>query len=340
MPNLTHQRRIASLQSALAPLRGLLERESIVEIMLNADGRIWIEELGCGMSCTDIVMSAEDADRMIRLVAASSNTEINERNPSLAAKLPEWGARLQASVPPIVSRPVFALRKPAKIVFTLDDYVQRMIISPEIAFLLEVAVKARKNILIGGGTGSGKTTFANTLLQLVAETEDRVYIVEDNPELQCTAENMLQILVQPPFYSHQRAVKDALRFRPDRIIVGEVRDGAALDLLKAWNTGHPGGLATIHANSPTAMLDRLAQLTEEVVPRAPRELIAEAVDYCIHITRDKTHPAGRRVSGIVEVMGIDDRGRWELHPVLEETDETLALQVCEESKEFSEPVAV
>jgi len=329
MPNLTQQRRIASLQNALAPLRELLERESIVEIMLNADGRVWIDELGCGMSCTDIVMSAEDADRMIRLVAASSNTEINERNPSLAAKLPEWGARLQASVPPIVSRPVFALRKPARIVFTLDDYVRRKIITPEIAGLLERAVKARKNILIGGGTGSGKTTFANALLELVAETGDRVYIVEDNPELQCTAENMLQILVQPPFYSHQRAVKDALRFRPDRIIVGEVRDGAALDLLKAWNTGHPGGLATIHANSPAAMLDRLAQLAEEVVPRAPRELIAGAVDFCVHITRDKNHPAGRRVSGMVEVMGIDDRSQWLLHSIAEETDETSALQVHE-----------
>lgn len=300
-----------------------------MEIMLNADGRIWIDELGCGMSCTDIVMSAEDADRMIRLVAASSNTEINERNPSLAAKLPEWGARLQASVPPIVSRPVFALRKPAMIVFTLDDYVRRKIITSRIAGLLERAVKARKNILIGGGTGSGKTTFANALLELVAETGDRVYIVEDNPELQCTAENMLQILVQPPFYSHQRAVKDALRFRPDRIIVGEVRDGAALDLLKAWNTGHPGGLATIHANSPAAMLDRLAQLAEEVVPRAPRELIAGAVDFCVHITRDKNHPAGRRVSGMVEVMGIDDRGQWLLSHIAEETDETSALKVHE-----------
>lgn len=329
MPNLTHQRRIASLRSALAPLRGLLEQESIVEIMLNADGRIWIDELGCGMSCTDIVMSAEDADRMIRLVAASSNTEINERNPSLAAKLPEWGARLQASVPPIVSRPVFALRKPAMIIFTLDDYVRRKIITSMIAGLLERAVKARKNILIGGGTGSGKTTFANALLELVAETGDRVYIVEDNPELQCTAENMLQILVQPPFYSHQRAVKDALRFRPDRIIVGEVRDGAALDLLKAWNTGHPGGLATIHANSPAAMLDRLARLAEEVVPRAPRELIAGAVDFCVHITRDKNHPAGRRVSGMVEVMGIDDRGQWLLSHIAEETDETSALKVHE-----------
>jgi type IV secretion system protein TrbB len=333
MANLTHQRRIASLQSALAPLQRLLERESIVEIMLNADGRIWIDDLGCGMSCTDIVMSSEDADRMIRLVAASSNTEINERNPSLAAKLPEWGARLQASVPPIVSRPVFALRKPARIVFTLDDYVKRKIVSPEIAFVLEIAVKARKNILIGGGTGSGKTTFANALLQLVADTGDRVYIVEDNPELQCTAENMLQILVQPPFYSHQRAVKDALRFRPDRIIVGEVRDGAALDLLKAWNTGHPGGLATIHANSPLAMLDRLSQLSEEVVARAPRQLIAEAVDYCIHITRDKNHPAGRRVTGIVEVCGLDERGQWNLHHIHAETGLPPEIKMHEASIE-------
>ena len=326
MENLTNQRRIASLHSAVAPLRHLLENNSVTEIMLNADGRVWIDEIGCGMSCTDVVMSTEEAERMIRLVAATSNTEINERNPSLAGKLPGWGARLQASVPPIVDRPVFALRKPARMVYTLDDYVQRGIISSEPARLLELAVKSRKNILIGGGTASGKTTFANALLQIVAGTQDRVYIVEDNPELQCSAENMLQILVQASSYTHQRAIKDALRYRPDRIIVGEVRDGAALDLLKAWNTGHPGGLATIHANDPAGMLDRLVQLVEEVVPKAPRYLIAESVDICVHIKRDRSHPAGRCISGIVRVNGLDERGQWVLEPLLASPQTTFHVQ--------------
>jgi type IV secretion system protein VirB11 len=173
----------------------------------------------------------------------------------------------------------------------------------------------RKNVLVGGGTGSGKTTFANALLQVVAETGDRVHIVEDTVELQCSAANKLQILVQPPNYTWQRAMMDAMRFRPDRLVVGEVRDGSALELLKSWNTGHPGGLATLHANDTPGMLDRLCQLIEEVVPVAPRQLVAEAVNVCVHIARNPSHPAGRSVTAIDRVVGLDPNGRWVLAPL-------------------------
>ncbi|ANT65598.1 MULTISPECIES: P-type conjugative transfer ATPase TrbB [Prosthecochloris] len=312
-------RRSATLRNAVQPILSFLEKESILEIMLNPDGNIWVDEAGVGMYKTDVSMNAEEVGRMIRLTAAAFNTEVNEYKPALAATLPGWNARLQASVPPIVASPVFSLRKPPCTVFTLSDYVCKGIMSSEDADFLESCVRDGKNILIGGGTGSGKTTLANALLDVVARTGDRIYIIEDNPELQCRAENMVKVLVQPLVYSHQRAVMDALRFRPDRIIVGEVRDGAALDMLKAWNTGHPGGLATIHANNTAAMLERLAQLTQEVVPTAPRELIAEAVDICVHISRSQDHPAGRRVSGIMGVKGLDSHGQWRLVPARAET---------------------
>jgi type IV secretion system protein VirB11 len=310
------RRRRNSLRTAMLPIVPFLDDDSIVEIMLNADGTIWIDKMGLGMVRTDARMTPEAAETMLKLIAARATTELNEQNPSLSnVQLPGWGARVQAAVPPIVDAPVFALRKPAKIVFTLDDYVQKEILSTELADALRAAIHARQNILVGGGTGTGKTTLANALLQVISETHDRVFIVEDTPELQCTAPNKLQVRIRPPGYTWQRAIMDAMRFRPDRIVVGEVRDGSALELLKSWNTGHAGGLGTVHANDPGAMLDRICQLIEEVVPTAPRALIAETINICVHIHRDPKHPAGRRISGVDRVHGIDSQGRWILRPL-------------------------
>jgi type IV secretion system protein TrbB len=308
-------RRHATLRTAVAPILSFLSDDMVIEIMLNADGRIWVEKAGVGMFASGAVMTAEDALRMLRVVATEMNAELSERNPSLAGKLPIWGARVQASIPPIVEAPVFALRKPAKIVFGLEDYVGRGILAERDAEALRAAVRARRNILVGGGTGSGKTTFANALLREIADSSDRIYLVEDNPELQCAAQNKLQVLVQPPTYTWNRAIMDAMRFRPDRIIVGEVRDGSALEMLKAWNTGHPGGIATVHANDTGAMLDRVCQLIEEVVPIAPRAMIGDTIDVCVHLARDPGHPAGRRVTGIDEVHGISNENRWILVPI-------------------------
>lgn len=311
----TQTRRHAGLRTAVAPIRAFLGDDTVVEIMLNADGRIWVEKAGVGMFASDATMSPEDALRMLRVVATEMNTELSERNPSLAGKLPIWGARVQASIPPIVDAPVFALRKPAKILFGLDDYVSRGILTPAGAGALREAVRERRNILVGGGTGSGKTTFANALLREISDSTDRIYLVEDNVELQCAAANKLQVLVQPPTYTWNHAIRDAMRFRPDRIIVGEVRDGSALEMLKAWNTGHPGGIATVHANDTGAMLDRVCQLIEEVVPVAPRAMVADTIDVCVHLRRDPRHPAGRAVTGIDEVRGISNENRWILVPI-------------------------
>src|SRR5580658_30303 len=310
-------RRASALRSALGPLTAWLDDPRVVEVMLNADGVIWVDKLGQGMLRTPAVMLAPDAERMLRLVASEVLVELNAQSPSLSAKLPApWGARLQAAIPPIVDAPVFALRKPARVVFSLEDYVARGILSAQQRAALADAVRAHDNILIGGGTGSGKTTFANALVKVIAEdTTDRVHIVEDTPELQCAAPNRLQVLVQPGVHSWRDAIMAAMRFRPDRILVGEVRDGSALELLKAWNTGHPGGLATIHANDTRAMLDRLCQLIEEIVYPAPRALVAQTIQLCVHIQRDKSHPAGRRVSGIDRVHALGERGAWTLERI-------------------------
>jgi type IV secretion system protein VirB11 len=308
----TQVRRHAALRTAVGPLLPYLDDERVVEIMLNADGRVWIERAGVGMSEATSGMRPDDALRMLRVVATEMGVELSDRNPSLAGKLPIWGARVQASIPPVVEAPVFALRKPARLVFGLDDYVARGVLTGLEANALRAAVRDRLNILVGGGTGSGKTTFANALLREVAATSDRVYLVEDNPELQCTSPNKIQVLVQPPIYTWNRAIVDAMRFRPDRIVVGEIRDGSALEMLKAWNTGHPGGIATVHANDTRAMLDRVCQLIEEVVPVAPRALVAQTMNICVHLRRDPLHPAGRSITGIDEVVGLDDRGGWAL----------------------------
>jgi P-type conjugative transfer ATPase TrbB len=314
-PSESRSRHEAALRTAVAQLVKFLEDEAVVEIMLNADGSIWIERVGDGMSCSSVTMSPESAMRMLRVVATQMNVELSERQPSIAGKLPIWRARVQASIPPIVDAPVFALRKPAKLIFDLQDYVERQILSAAEADALRRAVRDRENILIGGGTGSGKTTFANALLREIALTDARVYLVEDNPELQCTARNKVQVLVQPPAYGWNRAIVDAMRFRPDRIVISEIRDGAALEMLKAWNTGHPGGLSTVHANNTRAMLDRLCQLIEEIVPVAPRALVAETVNLCVHIRRDPAHPAGRSLTGIDRVLGLSSNGDWVLEPV-------------------------
>jgi type IV secretion system protein VirB11 len=309
-------RRAAALEGALRPVLPFLQDPQVVEIMLNADGAVWVDRLGAGMGRTTARMSPADAERMLRLVASEMLVELNAAAPSLSAKLPApYAARLQASIPPIVDAPTFALRKPAHIVFGLDDYVAKGVLKPRHRDALVAAVRGHQNILIGGGTGSGKTTLANALLQVVAQSDDRVLIIEDTPELQCEAPNKVQILVQPKIHTWRDAVMAAMRYRPDRILVGEVRDGSALELLKAWNTGHPGGLATVHANDTRAMLDRICQLIEEVVHPAPRALVAQTVNLCVHIRRDRRHPAGRSLSGIDRVMGLGPDGAWKLEPL-------------------------
>ena len=219
----------------------------------------------------------------------------------LSGVLPGTGERFQGLLPPVASAPAFSIRKRPAVIWTLDDYVRDEVMSQAQADVLKAAARDRLNILISGGTGSGKTTLANAVLADPAFANDRVFLVEDTPELQCSAWDLVAVLTRrrPVVIGVAELVRDALRMRPDRIVVGEMRDGAAaLETLKSWNTGHPGGLSTLHANSADDVLRRVEDLVAEVSARTPRRAIAQAVDRIVHIRRTA---AGRRVDAILEV---------------------------------------
>ena len=302
------RRKQTQLTTALDPVLHLLNDADVVEVMINPDTRVWVERIGEPPEQTDIQITTAEIERAIRLVASIMQTTISTDNPSVAGTLPQWNARIQASMPPMVDSPALCIRLPAKKVFNLNDYVAKGILTVSQSQILHNAVMDRKNILLGGGTGSGKTTLANALLDVISVTGDRVIIIEDNRELQCNALNKVHFYTDANV-SLQRALFDSLRWRPDRIIIGEVRDKAALDLLKAWNTGHPGGVATIHADSTREMLTRMCQLIEENNMVAPKAFVAQTIDLCVHIKRDKNSPAGRCLSGISEVTGYKN-GDW------------------------------
>ncbi|KGT76923.1 conjugal transfer protein TrbB [Bradyrhizobium japonicum] len=267
------------LRSALgAAIAGYLEDEAIIEVMLNPDGRLWIDRLSNGLMDTGETLSAADGERIVRLVAHHVGAEVHAGSPRVSAELPGTGERFEGFLPPVVAAPAFAIRKPAVAVFTLDDYVVRRIMTSEQAKILRGAVDARKNILVAGGTSTGKTTLTNALLAEVAKSSDRVVLIEDTRELQCRAPNLVALRTKDGVATLSDLVRSALRLRPDRIPIGEVRGAEALDLLKAWGTGHPGGIGTIHAGTALGALRRLEQLIQEAVISVPRALIAETID--------------------------------------------------------------
>jgi type IV secretion system protein VirB11 len=215
-------------------------------------------------------------------------------------------------LPPVAPGPCFAIRKPAQRIYTLADYVSDGIMSAEVARALSLAVVERRNLLVAGGTSSGKTTLANALLAELAPRDERVILIEDTRELQCAAPDTVALRTRPGVVSMADLVRSTLRLRPDRIIVGEVRGGEALDMLKAWNTGHPGGIATVHANSARSALYRLEQLIQEAVIAVPRRLIAEAIDLVVFIHGRGT---ARRIAGMEAVEGLDSTGDYALRPL-------------------------
>lgn len=298
----TETRLLDMLTTALGPVGRWLHTSTVVEIMVNPDGVVWVEHQGAVPQQSGDTLDAATVERVIRLMATHGNVECHAGAPSLSAVLPGDGARFQGFVPPVVTRPAFVIRKKALRVFTLEEYVQAGIMTAAQAAAIIQAVRQRQNIVIAGSTGSGKTTLLNAVLALIAQTGDRLVTIEDTPELQCTAPNHLALYTREGVATMQQLVKDTMRCRPDRIIVGEVRDGAALDLLKAWGTGHPGGVATVHANGAKETLTRLEQLVQEVVVTVPRALIAEAVNLIVYLERT---PGGRRVQAVAAVVGLD-----------------------------------
>lgn len=282
-----------------------LDDPQVVEIMLNPDGTLWVDRLGAGMVCTGRI-DAVRALTIVNTVAAMRAAVVTPERPILECELPLDGSRFEALIPPLVERASFALRKKAALVFTLDDYVTKGIMTQAQRHAIEDAVADRRNILVSGGTGTGKTTLANAILSAVAriDHEHRVVVIEDTRELQLSAENVV-FLRTSDNTDMTRLLRATMRLRPDRIVVGEVRDGSALALLKAWNTGHPGGVGTVHANDASAALIRVGQLIQEAgVPPNP-ELIAEAINVVVSIKRT---PEGRRVEEVAAVRGWSASG--------------------------------
>ena len=296
-------RQIRMLRSAMGPaIIRALDDPDVVEVLLNPDGRLWIDRLRSGREPTGASLSVEDAARIIKVVANHVGLEVDRDHPILSAELPETGERFEGVLPPITFAPTFAIRKRAAGVIPLARYVGDGILTTEQAAFLKASVLDRRNIIIAGGTSTGKTTMANALLQEIAATGDRVLVLEDTIELQCAADDHVALRTKANTVSTADLVRSTLRLRPDRIIVGEVRGAEALDLLKAWGTGHPGGLATLHAGSALGALIRLEQLIQEVVVTVPRALIAEAVDVVVFIAG---RGRKRRVEDIIRVTGLD-----------------------------------
>ncbi len=300
------------LRTALGPaIAAFLEDPVIVEVMLNPDGRLWIDRLSTGLADTGERLSAADGERIVRLVAHHVGAEVHAGAPRVSAELPETGERFEGLLPPVVAAPAFAIRKPAVAVFTLDDYAAAGIMTPAQAVVLRRAVAERRNILVAGGTSTGKTTLTNALLAEVAKTADRVVLIEDTRELQCQAPNLVALRTKDGVVSLSDLVRSSLRLRPDRIPIGEVRGAEALDLLKAWGTGHPGGIGTIHAGTGIGALRRLEQLIQEAVVTVPRALIAETINVVAVLTGRGSQ---RRLAELVQVTGLGQAGDYAISP--------------------------
>ena len=297
------QRIAEKLRRELGPdICDLLVDPTVVEIVLNEAGVLWVERLGEPMKPFG-KMAAAQAESLMATVASTVGVDLTRDNPILECELPFDGSRFSAVIPPVVEGPAFAIRRRAIKVFSLDDYVEQGVMTEAQRDLIGQAVIHRQNLLVVGGTGSGKTTLANALIEHIARglPDDRLVIIEDTREIQCSSKNKLQMRVTGSV-TMDRLLKHTLRQRPDRIIVGEVRGAEAMTLLKAWNTGHPGGVATIHANGAKAGLTRLEQMISEATAAPMQRLIGQAVDWVVFIARA---PGGRRVEDVIRVREFD-----------------------------------
>lgn len=308
-------RLISKLETALGEqICAALDDPEVVEIMLNPDGRLFVEKLGTGVVAAGS-LSRIAAETVIGSVAHALHSHVDAARPIVSGELPIGGHRFEGLLPPVVAHPVFTIRRRASRLFRLDEYVRAGAMSAGQADMIRAAVDARQNIVVAGGTGSGKTTLANAIIAEIVERAptDRLVILEDTVEILCAADNAVQLRTSDNV-GMALLLKSTMRLRPDRIIVGEVRDGAALTLLKAWNTGHPGGIATIHSNSARLALQRLEQLTAEASRQPMQSVIGEAVDLVIGIERAAS---GRRINAIMSVTRFIN-GQYEIDTYSEE----------------------
>ena len=295
-------------------VRKAMDDPQVVEIMLNPDGTVWVDKIGSGM---EFLCEMEDVQalQMLGTISHMLGTVINYHNPKVEGELPGDGSRVEGVIPPIVENPIFNIRKKASAVFSLAEYIKAGRADNMDIQILREAILSRKNILVVGGTGTGKTTFVNAVINEMKSLtpKHRLIILEDTRELQCSMENFVSMRTASDV-SMQDLLKITMRQRPDRIIIGEVRGKEALDMLKAWNTGHPGGVCTVHANDARAGLLRIEQLISEISQNPMRELIAEAIDVVAFLVRD-SH-IGPKLSELIAVDGVHD-GQYVFHDLKE-----------------------
>ena len=285
-----------------------LESPEVIEIMLNPDGSLWIEKYGQDHECVGTISSVQSR-LILSLVASSLSLTVNERNPIVEGEFPLDGSRFEGTFPPIVGPgPSFSLRKKASRVFTLQEYLASGTITTRVIEIIHDAVLRRWNIVVVGGTSSGKTTFVNAVIDAVSTLtpSHRLIIIEDTAELQSKSANAVFFRTSViADVDMRKLAKVSMRYAPKRILIGEVRDAAALELLKLWNTGHPGGIGTFHADSAEEALPRLEELVEEAGLGPKQKLIGRAVDLVVFM--EKTLENRRQISNILRVDGFNTK---------------------------------
>ena len=300
----SHDKKYNLLTSTLGPLiLRLLENPDVIEIMANPDGSLHIETLSSGKELHPESISAQQVNNIIKIIAANKSHIVTQQRPELSVEIPQFHARFQGWIPPVVESPCFSLRKHGSQILTLENYIEQGLITQEQTDQLRTAIADRKNIIVSGGTSSGKTTFTNALLAELKNSSERILVLEDLPELQINSSDYVKLQTTDNI-TMRDLVKGVLRMRPDRIIIGEVRDGSALDVLKAWNTGHPGGICTLHANSAAMVKPRLSELIREVTSHVPETLLNQCINVIVHLERG---PDGhRKVKEIISSSEIDN----------------------------------
>jgi pilus assembly protein CpaF len=298
--------------TSLGRIHDLMEDSSISEVMINAPGEVWIERKGKLILSDVKFQDDEEVMNLARKIVGHIGRRIDNNNPIVDARLPD-GSRVHIVIPPIAMKgTTITIRKFFQEKLGIQDLINFGTISPKGARFIEAAVKARANVIVSGGTGSGKTTTLNIVSNFVPNDE-RIITIEDSAELQLSNDHVVRLESRPANAEGQGEitirdlVKASLRMRPERVIVGEVRDGSAFDLLQAMNTGHDGSAATVHSNSPDACVGRIANLVLqagfELPDRAIKEIIAEAVDIVIQISR--LRDGSRKITHITEVTHYD-----------------------------------
>lgn len=347
------QERVNLTDELYSSIRGLglldmiIKDDDITEVMINGTDEIFIEKSGKIQRLNQSFDSQRKLEDIIQRIVGRAGREVNQSNPIVDTRLPD-GSRVSVVLPPVALKgPTLTIRKFSKIPMTVEQLIKYKSITPQIAKVLETLVKAKYNIFISGGTGSGKTTFLNALSNYIPNTE-RVITIEDSAELQIVGiDNLVKLETRNSNSSGKGSItirdliKTSLRMRPERIIVGEVRGAEALDMLQAMNTGHDGSLSTGHANSTVDMLSRLETMVlmgaEGLPLEAIRQQIASAVDIIIHLSRLRDH--SRKTMEITEVVGLKD-GEIELNPlyVFEENEESTMERVVGELKRTKNPL--